>query len=406
MKLFTRCRSLQIAVRRLLAMAVVLCPLPVITGSETRSTIIIPLEHREVEHRIGDFYLPVIPGSVAFTREPSVEEEGEVRRGRIQLHSQPGGSIAFLWDWKRGRLYLDLNRNEDLTDDPEGAFTSLSQPSFDRHQQTFTGIRLNIPIESGSCPMLLDLTLSAFMQLHARAGVRSFFSGKATLGERDWEVGVVFGPDGRRGSLGGTSMLLRPWDQREQDFKTDSGSTDAFPFPSNLFFQGEAYRILRAFDFGHSPPSGRLTFASTTVSTGSLEFRGAFVPRLILLEGPWTTVIDDPSGLVSVPTGIYEVYRLQVRQGTAVARPNWLGDRGVLQRVVIEPEGVAQLTAGGPLTNMVSVKRRSQHVVFDHWLAGADGSRYQMLSPSRGEPPRFTVFQGDKAIASGNFEFG
>jgi hypothetical protein len=401
MKLFTRCRSLQVTSARLLAMAVGICLPAGITGSEAPRETIVPLEYREVEHRVADFYLSVIPASAAFLQEPSLEESG-VRRGRIQL----GEPMAFLWDWRNGRVYLDLNRNDDLTDDTDGIFTASAQPASNRRHQTFPGIRLNLPTASGSCPALLDLTLSEFMQLHAQVGLRSFFSGQGVLGEREWEVGVVHGSGAPNQPMGNASMLLRPWSQREEPFKIDRGTTDAFPFPSNLFVQGEAYRILHAFDLGQSPPIGRLTFTRAEAPTGWLEFHGAFVPRLILMDGPWTCVIDDPAGVVSLPLGSYQAYRIQVQHRDAIARPNTHSDRGVLQRVVIQPERVARLAAGGPLTNMVEVHRRSQHVVFNHWLAGADGHRYRMIEPVQGQPPRFTVYQGDKAIASGNFEFG
>ena len=64
------------------------------------------------------------------------------------------------------------------------------------------------------------------------------------------------------------------------------------------------------------------------------------------------------------------------------------------------------LTAGGPLTNSVTVTRRGNLLVFDYRLLGAGGDTYQLGTTDYSKPPQFAVYQGDQKIASGNFEFG
>ena len=65
----------------------------------------------------------------------------------------------------------------------------------------------------------------------------------------------------------------------------------------------------------------------------------------------------------------------------------------------------AVLTAGGPLTNSVSVSRRGRYLALNYQLVGAGGP-YQLVNQDRSHPPEFTVYQGDKKVASGKFEFG
>jgi hypothetical protein len=65
----------------------------------------------------------------------------------------------------------------------------------------------------------------------------------------------------------------------------------------------------------------------------------------------------------------------------------------------------AVLVAGGPLTNSVSISRRGKHLTMDYQLAGVGGA-YQLVNQDRSHPPEFTIYQGDKKVGSGKFEFG
>jgi hypothetical protein len=65
----------------------------------------------------------------------------------------------------------------------------------------------------------------------------------------------------------------------------------------------------------------------------------------------------------------------------------------------------AVLTAGGPLTNSVSINRQGRKLSLNYQLVGAGGA-YQMVGQDRSHPPEFAVYQGDKKVSSGKFEFG
>ena len=72
----------------------------------------------------------------------------------------------------------------------------------------------------------------------------------------------------------------------------------------------------------------------------------------------------------------------------------------------------ALLRVGGPLTNSVSVNRRGKILLLNYELVGAGGvlvgagGAYQLVNPDRLHPPEFVIYQGDKKVASGKFEFG
>jgi hypothetical protein len=158
------------------------------------------------------------------------------------------------------------------------------------------------------------------------------------------------------------------------------------------------------FDFEVSPPVCRLEFIEQPVTPGQLEVRGQHIHRLILRDGPWMVGLDEPAGPIPVPAGSYAAHMVQLRHGDARAYPQvWPADRGIQRQTVIEPGQPIELVVGGPLTNMVQVKRRTHHVHFDHQLVGAGGQAYRIAEQNL---PRFTVFRGEKVVATGNFEFG
>jgi len=64
----------------------------------------------------------------------------------------------------------------------------------------------------------------------------------------------------------------------------------------------------------------------------------------------------------------------------------------------------AVLKVGAPLEQTVKVKRQGRILMLDYELVGAGGEKY--TSPDRSKPPTFTVYKGDKEIASDKFEFG
>jgi len=69
----------------------------------------------------------------------------------------------------------------------------------------------------------------------------------------------------------------------------------------------------------------------------------------------------------------------------------------------------AVLTMGGPLTNSISVARHGWNLNLTYRLIGAEGGDYRLWECDRtksGSPPQFAIYNGNKKIASGKFEYG
>ena len=80
------------------------------------------LEYVEDGFRLG-VAADVLTDTQRFEKEPDLGERAIVR-GRLLTGTGEDSWTGFAWDRSKGTLYLDLNRNRDLTDDPEGVFQS------------------------------------------------------------------------------------------------------------------------------------------------------------------------------------------------------------------------------------------------------------------------------------------
>ena len=104
------------------------------------------------------------------------------------------------------------------------------------------------------------------------------------------------------------------------------------------------------------------------------------------------------------PAGTYGSAKVWLKKGAAEAYQAER-TRSSAERITVSEKTPAVLTAGGPLTNSVSVSRRGKYLSMNYQLVGAGGA-YQVVNQDRSHPPEFTVYQGDKKVASGKFEFG
>jgi hypothetical protein len=403
------------------------------TDAKATAAVVAPthvsyLEYQEVPWPLARSVISLVSPSAPFKREPDFGKH-DVLRQLLALDGDSRQLMALAWDCTAGRLYVDLNRNLDLTDDPGGVFTDVPN-----YYATFTNLHLALNTKGGMRPFLVDVNLFNYGRRTGggHAALRSFWQGKLTLKGRDLQVGVV---DHYFRDALLTHLLLRPWEERSNTFNPiRGGDLAAFDFPGRLFYQGQGYEVSRRFEGEATPPRYRLEFKELNPALGELQVTGKHIDRVVLQQGyslqfkelnPWlselqgtgkhpdrvvleqaeyTVVLDQPKPVERVPVGAYHHYRVALKSGGAVAyrEPSWV----TAARFVVNPTNAAALAIGGPLTNTVSISRRSKALVFDYQLAGTDGSGYQFGRPETRQPPEFTVYQGDRKVASGKFQFG
>src|SRR5208282_6239142 len=95
---------------------------------------------------------------------------------------------------------------------------------------------------TGPCSVLADVNLwDLGQQLICNVGFRSLWAGKLALRGKDWQVGILPNGPSPDSWFEGSSLLLRPWENRTLPFSLNDGSLDAIPFSPNIFFDGGAY---------------------------------------------------------------------------------------------------------------------------------------------------------------------
>jgi hypothetical protein len=364
----------------------------------------VQLEYGEVGYSFVDWGLPLVTRSTPFTKEPALDSS-KVIRGTFQPGGSASNSIAFAWDRAAGKLYLDLNRNLDLTDDPAGVF-ACREKNYSRYYQTFTNVRLPCKTLSGNRELLMDLNLYNYgARPDCTAALRSFWQGRVTLQGADWQAGVVENPFDKFNTLDRGYLLLRPWAERNKPFNTSSGSLDAFPFSRKLFVQNQAYQLDYTNESQGDSSKLRLQFTAQQPALGELKITGKYIQRLVLSGGPYLVVLDQPATGVKVPTGSYIHPDILLEQnGTEAFCKS--GQTRIRRRFSVDDKAPAVLNVGGPLTNSVTVSRHGKDLRLDYQLVGAGGEIYQLANQNRSQPPEFAVYKGDRKIASGKFAYG
>lgn len=135
------------------------------------STQTVDLDYHELPTRIKGWRLAISPRLVPFPKEPELGGN-PVGRGIINStfagvepatnSTIPTFNLSFVWDYVRGRLYLDANHNGEFTDDPTysiepGSGTKLREGQY--FYQTFTNIHLTVNAKAQPHRVLVDLSI-------------------------------------------------------------------------------------------------------------------------------------------------------------------------------------------------------------------------------------------------------
>jgi len=363
------------------------------------------LEYRELSGPTTFFNLPLSTQSAAFKKEPALGSR-KVVRGTLNFGSSSDQFIPFIWDQGKGKLYLDLNRNRDFTDDTGGVFSCSGRMGFANNYQTFTNVRLSFKSLGGSHPALVDLNLYDYNQVQGNFAPRSYWAGKALLQGREWELGFVEDTASNPGSAERGYLLLRPWAERGAPFELQNGSLEGLQFCRNLFFNGEAYHLDYAYVQRGGAPQYRFDLEKRQSELGELKLTGKFIKRVVLQGSKFSVVMDQPEPVVKVPVGSYGPCQVQLKQGRSEAFREAARFAGLQSgnATTVSANKPAVLVVGGPLTNSVAVGRHGRALNLSYRLLGAGGESYQMLGAR--QQPEFAAYRAGKKIASGKFEFG
>jgi hypothetical protein len=411
----------------------------------------VPLEFQETHFQFLYRDVPIERRLAPFPKEPA-PAHGPVVRGLLKFGNNPSNAIPFVWQGGAKKLFLDLNRNEDLTDDPAGVCAAQilfsATPSF--FHQMFTNVPLSFSASSAGAPMRVDLCF--FMdnarrpgQAVCNAALRSYWQGKLTCEGHEWQVGLLQNLSDQPGSFRHGQLLLRPWEERNKPFTASCEkpedslavpwegknlmvrASEAFAFSPRVFFEGRACQLDWSAEPRGSEEKLALRLTEQETALGELRITGSFIQRLVLTGGPYVVVLAQPPASVKVPPGRYHPYRVWLKEGKGQAYFNFglpqSGKANVVeemsgsqmpvvsapppeQAVVVDEQRAAVLAVGGPLTNCVSATQRGRNLLLSYRLIGGGGGNYWFAGGGDRKAPQFTVGRHGKRIGSGEFEFG
>ncbi|MHC4435848.1 MAG: hypothetical protein ACYS3S_00705 [Planctomycetota bacterium] len=131
-----------------------------------------------------------------------------------------------------------------------------------------------------------------------------------------------------------------------------------------------------------------------------LKLEGRNIEKIILKSGNQKQTFDKPGKSIMLEPGTYQISQLQLKGGFTHYPYVDTTQIGPIQMGLSES---ATFKAGGPLEQRVTVQRKGQLLTMDYRFIGAAGEGYRFERVHR---PTFTIYKGDKEIASGKFQFG
>jgi hypothetical protein len=135
---------------------------------------------------------------------------------------------------------------------------------------------------------------------------------------------------------------------------------------------------------------------------GKLTLEGQSITRIILLhkETGQPEEFRRPEQSIELPVGQYRVQEVHLEGGYVNSR--LISAEHYLIRIGTDEP--ATLKIGGPLKPTVKMERQGRQLVMTYALVGVSGEQY--TGGDTTTPPTFTVYRGDKIIASDTFEYG
>ena len=334
---------------------------------------------------------------VRFQSEPEYQG-ADIVRAAIPLGDDDTAFVGFAWDKQAGLLYIDSNRNLDLTDDPQSPYRAADT---DVWITVFKDILL--VIERDAFPIEYIITMRLGPEWFSDAVVVSGWQDSITIGKSEYIVTVVDNLDGKLGADDQfylTGAGEKPPETPTTDLDNFFLDSTAWGVPGHLAVAGATYAVDAAFEKTGQGVAARVQFLPPAEPLGELRLKGTHIREFVLVKHPSAPMLAYPSGnAVHVPPGSYRLTSLILESG-------WkLQDVRHIQNITVHPERPATLDAGGPLRESITMNSRLNRIELFHQVKGVGGAIY--TNDARfAEPPRFAVYKGDKRVHAANFEYG
>jgi len=334
---------------------------------------------------------------VRFKTEPAYEGD-DLLRAAIPLGQNQTEFVGFAWDKTAGRLYVDTNRNLDLTDDSGSPY----RPAAANGPLTvFENVRLTI--ERNGIPLEYVLQVRLGSEWMSDVLVVSGWQGRVTFGETEFEVTVV---DNLDGALGQEDQfyLTVPGEASEASARAQLDDlfidSIAWGVPGHLAVAGATYAVDTAFEMTEQGVAVRARFLSPQEPLAEVRIQGKYIRELVLADqNASVCLVYTPGDRVRLPAGMYSVNSALLEDGWELGYPR----NGNAYRVTTERP--ATLPVGGPLRQRITAERHVNRLDLSLEVTGAGGLPYSR-NGQFAAPAQFAVYRGDSQVHTGTFEYG
>ena len=345
------------------------------------------LNYRE-DGRVASFALQMDESEVVFKKEPAYAGE-EIVRSALYVSPDKKDYVGFAYDEQGRKLYLDLNRNLDLTDDPQGEF----EAGVDEWGGAFKNI--SIPIEKDGRRRDLRFDLEIYGASFAQCEVKSSWeSGAVAIGGRTFRMAVVDDGDGAFDSKDRLYLTLA--EDKEEDV-----APIGMGVPKTLVVDGAAHEL--SFEWSADGKTLALSVEPSSMAMRELALEGEGIERIVLESSDVSAMFMAPGNRIRLPAGRYngQVY---VRMGEGEEAVSWRAWN--VSRRVKDSDKVGTWLVGGPIRSKLTCRAAGAKLEFDQETIGAGGEAYRWNGGAVLGEPKLRVKHADEVVHVGTFEYG
>ena len=341
----------------------------------------------------AEFHLPLGESEIRFKKEPAYVGS-QVVRSQFFVAPDRKDYIGFACDSEGNKLYLDLNRNLDLTDDPDG----IREGDSENWGQEFRNV--TIPVEQGGCRREIAVDLQIYGESWGRYTIRSSWGSDAVdIGGKTYRVAVVDDGDGK--FTADDSLFISPiGDEFEA---VDETKIVELQVPVSLVLDGQPYAL--SYALSDDGKSMELSVVPGEEKLVDVELTGEGIERLVLQDGGKVALFLAPGPTISLPAGRYRAEAwVQIGEGDQTSL--WKSRSVSLN--VREGKNQEPWAVGGPLIGKLTHAMAGSCLTFDQAVTGGDDETYSLVSasgPALGKPKLRVMHEG-AVIHVGEFEYG
>lgn len=342
----------------------------------------------------ANFRLPLGSSEIRFKKEPAYVG-GQVVRSQFFVAPNQQDYVGFACDSEGKKLYLDLNRNLDLTDDPDG----IHESNPERWGQEF--LNVTIPVEQAGRQREIVMDLQIYGESRGRYTVRSSWGSDAVeIGGKPYRVAVVDNGDGQ--FTPEDSLFLEPV-ENEFEVVGDETKRVELQVPASLVLDGQAYAL--SYALSDNGKTLELTIVPGDERMVEVPLTGEGLERLVLQDGGRAAVFFAPGSVIALPAGRYRA-EVRVQAGAGELTSLWSSRRVYLN--VREGKNQDPWAVGGPIASKLSYSMEGSLLTFDQAATGADGETYSVVNaPGQAlGKPKLRVMHEGAVIHVGEFEYG